>query len=61
MRMPAMTVFQAYKRFVANGNVFVDGNARKGHYPHGKLVGEIKTFLLDRETLQEWSGFSLQN
>jgi len=61
MRMPTMTVFQAYKRFAANGNRFVDGNLRKGQYPHGKLVGATREFLLNRQTLQEWSGFSLQH
>ena len=61
MRMPVMTVWQAYKRFVANGNLFVDGNLRKGKYPHGKLVGSVKEFLLQRSTLQEWSGFSLEH
>ena len=61
MRMPTMTVFQAYKRFTTNGNKFVDGNLRKGKYQHGKLVGDIKDFLLNRQTLQEWSGFSLQH
>ena len=61
LRMPVMTVWQAYRRFVANGNNFVDGNLRKGHYPHGKLVGAAKDFLLSRETLQQWSGFSLEH
>ena len=61
LRRPPATVFTAYKRFLANGRQFVDGNLRKGHYPRGKLVGAVKDFLLSRETLQEWSGFSLQH
>jgi len=39
----------------------VDGNAKKGQYPHGKLLGQLKEFLLHRDTLQQWSGFSLSH
>ncbi len=45
--MHHMTVHQVYKRFIDNGNQFVDGRLRNGKYSRGKLVGKVKDFLLD--------------
>ena len=51
MRMPTMTTYQAYTRFCDNGLNFVDGRLRNGNYPHGKLVGSVAVYLLDRNLL----------
>lgn len=39
----------------------MDGQANKGQYLHGKLIGKLKEFLLNQDTLQRWAGFSLSH
>ncbi len=55
-----MTCYQAYKRFVANGRRYVDGRERNGRRLNCKLIGAVKTYLLDRKRLQQWAGYSIQ-
>jgi len=59
VNLPVMTCYNVYKRYVANGNQFVDGRARNGTQGKGKLVGALKEFLLEQKTLQNWVGHSL--
>lgn len=59
VNLPVMTCYNVYKRYVANGNRFVDGRLRNGTHGKGKLVGALKEYLLQQKTLQDWVGYSL--
>jgi hypothetical protein len=58
--MKPETVFQALKRYNKRGE-FIDNRINNGrNNPRQKIGDELRRRLLDRNLLQQWSGYNLE-
>jgi hypothetical protein len=59
LHIPIMTCHMALRRYVEKGQRFESGRAFNSCPDSRKKLAPIKEYLLSRETLQRWSGFTL--
>jgi len=59
LNMRAQTVYMALRRFHSRQNQHIDTRLHNGRSTPRKITPVIEAFLLDRDTLQSWSGYTL--